>query len=126
LSERAAFDAEPSDLESAADGARLVEAARTRMPHFAQALTEIMGIGAHLAERIAGDATAEGLAIVAKGAHIGRAAFSALALLTIEQPTPDASALRLGAFDHVPQAGAERLLAFWKMRHPAQAHVRAA
>jgi hypothetical protein len=126
LQERAAFDAEPGDLESAADGARLVEAARTRPGEdFAHALTDIFGIGSHLAERIADDVSAEGLAIVAKGAHIGRAAFSAIALLTSGKATPDASAVRLSAFDVVPQAAAERMLAFWKMRHgvaPIAAH----
>lgn len=113
----ATHDPEPSDLDAASLSARLVEVARTKpRTDFADALTALCGLNETVVERILLDATGESLAILCKGAHLGRAAFSALAMLTGNQAA-DAAQQRLSAFDSVPQAGAEQLLKFWQMRH---------
>lgn len=123
----AEHDAEPADLESVTRGAHLVNAARTKSPaEFADAMVSLFALDPALAEDILFDATGEGLAILAKGARLGRAAFSALVLLTAAKDARGEAELRLAAFDSVPQAGAESLLKFWQSRSGAALHAHAA
>ena len=110
-----AHDPEPADLEQASLGASLVEAARTApQEKFVSSMAVLCGVDGDIAERILRDASGEGLAVLARGAHLGRAAYSALALLTGTASDPDR---KLGIFDGVPQAGAEALLQFWRGRN---------
>ncbi len=112
-----AHDPEPADLESATLGASLVQAARTTpQEQLSSRLAALCGLDGEIASRILQDASGEGLAVLARGAHLGRAAFSALALLTGTAPDPER---KLRVFDTVPQAGAEALLKFWKSRNGA-------
>lgn len=117
----ATHDPEPSDLDAASLGAQLVEVARTQARmEFGEALKALCGLNQTVVDRILLDATGESLAIVCKGAHLGRAAYSALAMLT------GPSEQRLAAFDAVPQAGAEHLLKFWQSRETGQVAQRVA
>ncbi|GEM_PF-544041 len=109
-----AHDPEPADLEQATLGASLVQAARTTpQEQLPSRLAALCGLDDEIATRILHDASGEGLAVLARGARLGRAAFSALALLTESAGDPER---KLGIFDSVPQAGAEALFRFWRQR----------
>ena len=84
-------------------------------------LGEFLRIDSATAGHILDDRSAESLAVACKGAHLGRATFSVMALLANER-SPDAldtSYAQLGQIDAIPQAGAERLLHFWRARREA-------
>jgi hypothetical protein len=103
-----------------ADEQEIVAAARSKTNgEFARAFASMLGIAAGTAERILQDHSAHALAIVCKGAHMNRATFSALALLT-EAANGDADTReRLASFDSVPLPAAERLLDHWRTKHAA-------
>ena len=65
--------------------------------------------------RILREPSGEALAAACKGAHLKRATFSALAVLFA--PESAEKERRLGAYDAVPQDGAESLVQFWRA-HP--------
>ena len=84
--------------------------------HAAVALGEFLRIDPATAGNILDDCSAEALAVACKGAHLARATFSAMVLLAGERSpdAPDASYARLGMIESIPQAGAERLLNYWR------------
>ena len=91
----------------------LIEAARARSRDgLANAFARALGLDGTLAARILDEPTGDALAAACKGAHLKRATYSTLALLM----APDAAAkeARLGAYDAVPQEGAESLMRFWR------------
>jgi hypothetical protein len=92
------------------DGAALVEAARTLNGAFKDRFAHMLALHDTVARAILGDASGQSLAVACKGAGLDRAAFSAIVLLTSHDPA------RLSHFDAVPQAGAERMLDFWRGR----------
>jgi hypothetical protein len=94
------------------DGDALIAAAR-QAGDFTGALADAAGVPRTIAERVVADVSGEALAVLCKGARVGRAAFSAVMLLKIGGP--------LDAFDGVPQHAAERLLRHWRTMHVAQA-----
>ncbi len=100
----------------------LVDALR-RSDHVdsAIALGEFLRIDAATAGAILDDRSTEALAVACKGAHLARATFSVIALLASERSPDalDANYARLGQIDAIPQAGAARLLRFWRARREA-------
>lgn len=85
-------------------------------------LAAFLRIDSATAGHILDDLSAEALAVACKGAHLGRATFSIVAMLAGAPDALDASHARLAMIDAVPQAGAERLLNFWRAhREPVQA-----
>ncbi len=76
-----------------------------------------LGISEATADEILADETAQSLALACKGVHMDRAAFSAIAVLSAKDRGLDDAYARLAAYDIVPEAAAERLLAFWRSRH---------
>ena len=106
---------------AAADAGVLVAVARDGKVHdFTERFGSIFGIAPHTAETILSDISGEALAVLCKGAHLDRAAFSALALLK-GTDTGDASA-RLSVFDTVPQHAAERLTRHWSIHNAPPEH----
>jgi len=101
----------------APNAAVLVAAARdARVRDFAERFGSAFGIAPRTAETILSDESGEALAVLCKGAHLDRAAFSALALL--KGAYADDTQARLAAFDTVPQHAAERLTRTWLIHHP--------
>jgi uncharacterized protein (DUF2336 family) len=98
----------------------IVAAARSRTNgEFTRAFASMLGIEAGTAERILLDSSGRALAIACKGAHMNRATFSALALLTEVANGDSDTRERLASFDSVPLTAAERLLVHWRTRHAA-------
>jgi hypothetical protein len=98
---------------AAPDAAFLVAAARdARVRDFAERFRSAFGIAPRTAETILSDESGEALAVLCKGAHLDRAAFSALALL--KGADAEGASARLAAFDTVPQHAAERLTRSWR------------
>jgi hypothetical protein len=92
-----------------ADAAELVAAARKTMNGaFADAFACALSLPADIARRVLRDGQAA--AVACKSAGIDRAAYSAIALLI------GADCARLAQYDDIPQAGAERLVEFWRTR----------
>jgi hypothetical protein len=80
------------------------------------ALGEFLRIDSATAGNILDDRSAEALAVACRGAHLARTTFSIMALLASEK-APDAldtNYTRLGIIDTIPEAGAERLLNYWR------------
>jgi hypothetical protein len=97
------------------DESALVSAARARpQDQFTQTFAEILGVAQGTADNILQDHTGHALAIACKGAHLGRATFSTLAVLSEAGLALEAARERLSSFDSVPLTGAERLLDFWR------------
>jgi hypothetical protein len=102
------------------DVAALIATARGKpQSEFAEAFAALLGIERTTAQHILGDHSARALAVACKGAHLGRATFSALALLTEAGAAMEEIHQRLSTFDGVPLTGAERLLHYWRTRHAA-------
>jgi len=103
-----------------ADEKEIVAAARSKTNgEFTQAFAHMLGIERDTAERILLDHSGRSLAIACKGAHMNRATFSALAVLTeVAGGTADMRE-RLSSFDSVPLTAAERLLIHWRGRRAA-------
>jgi hypothetical protein len=101
----------------------LIEALRNSAPvEAAIALAAFLRVDSTTAGNILDDRSAEALAVACKGAHLGRATFSIVAMLAGAPDAFDASHARLTQIDAVPQAGAERLLNYWRAhREPVQA-----
>ena len=87
------------------------------------ALAESLGVEPRMAQQILDDESGAALVVACKGAHIDRAAFSALALLT--RPGRDRSNAYtvLDTYDAMPISEATRVLRGW--REPAKAHAAA-
>lgn len=105
----------------AADAAFVIEAARNGTAcDFAESFAAAFAIAPRTAQAILADSSGEALAVLCKGAHVERAAFSALALLN------GAGEAALSAFDTVPQRAAERLTRYWQIHHAAPELARTA
>ncbi|MBU6299229.1 MAG: hypothetical protein KJS68_13405, partial [Alphaproteobacteria bacterium] len=116
-----AFD----DGGAAPDAAELIAAARdVRVRDFAQRLGDSVGIAARTARAVLADASGEALAVLCRGAHLDRAAFSALALLKI--PTDGDPLAQLAAYDGVPQRAAGRLTQHWRTHQAPHQHLEVA
>lgn len=103
-----------------ADEKKIVATARrTANGEFASAFAKMLGIEHGTAERILHDHSGRALAIACKGAHLTRATFSALALITEGGSGAVDTRERLSSFDSVPLTGAERLLNYWRRRNAA-------
>lgn len=101
----------------ALDEREIVAAARAKTNgEFSKSFAQLLGIEPATAQSILLDSSGRALAIACKGAHLTRAAFSALAVLTESGRGPDETRERLSTFDAVPEAGAERLLEYWRRR----------
>ncbi|HEY2032861.1 MAG TPA: DUF2336 domain-containing protein [Rhizomicrobium sp.] len=112
-------DGTPPEIPDA-DEKQIVAAARsTANGEFTSAFATMLGIESGTAERILHDHSARALAIACKGAHLTRATFSALALITEAGSGAVDTRERLSSFDIVPLTGAERLLGFWRTRSAA-------
>ena len=83
----------------------------------APVLTELIGVPAWVAAAAAVDVQA--LCVLARGAGINRATFSAIAILAGPARTVTENFQMLTAFDHVPENGARQLVQFWRARTPA-------
>jgi hypothetical protein len=107
----------PIPEEETIDEPRLIAAARQmRGKDFAQAFAQSMRLPEPMAQRVLGDRAGDALAVVCKGAGVKRATYSALALLARDDKASD-SDLRaewLAAIDGISEAGARRLLEFWR------------
>jgi hypothetical protein len=115
---------EPGDT-AAPDAALLVVAARDARAHdFTERFASAFGIEQGIVHAILSDVSGEALAVLCKGAHLDRAAFSALALL--QGTADDDTNKRLSAFDTVPQHAAERLTCYWQIHHAPPRHRQAA
>ncbi len=102
------------------DEAALVTAARSKQPdQFTEAFASLLGIARNTADRILHDHSGRALAVACKGAHLGRATFSALAVLSEAGMPLNAARERLSSFDSVPLTGAERLLDYWRSHKAA-------
>jgi hypothetical protein len=102
------------------DEAALVAAARSKpQDQFAQAFASLLGIERGTADHILHDHSGRALAVACKGAHLGRATFSALAVLSEAGMALDTARERLSSFDSVPLTGAERLLDYWRSHRAA-------
>lgn len=105
--------------------ARLVEATR-RMGRveFVATFAEFLRIPATTAQSILDDESGDALAVACKGAGVARATYSALVLFAAggaPEEGPEALYARLGALDSIPEAGARRMLAYWRRENGARA-----
>jgi hypothetical protein len=91
----------------------LIEAARSGQ-NLATALAESLGVDKTVANRILDDESGAKLAVACKGAHMERAAFSALALLTHPARDRSHAFVMLDTFDTVPAGEASRMLRNWQ------------
>jgi hypothetical protein len=91
----------------------LIEAARSGQ-NLAAVLAESLGVDKMVASRILEDESGAKLAVACKGAHMERAAFSALALLTHPARDRSHAFVMLDTFDTVPASEAGRMLRNWQ------------
>jgi hypothetical protein len=109
----------PGEIASDAEAeSSLVDALRNSdSVDAAIALGEFLRIDSATAGNILDDRSSEALAVACKGAHLARATYSIMALLASERAPDalDANYARLGLLDSIPQAGAERLLGYWRV-----------
>jgi Uncharacterised protein conserved in bacteria (DUF2336) len=99
------------------DEREIITAARAKTNgEFSKSFAQLLGIEPATARSILLDRSARALAIACKGAHLTRAAFSTIALLTESGRGAAETRDRLSTFDAVPEAGAERLLEYWRRR----------
>src|SRR5581483_29131 len=94
-------------------GHQLVEMAR-HGGDLVAALAENLAVPSYVAAQILADESGVALALACKGAHLDRAAFSALALLTRPQRDRAHAFAMLDAFDTVPVSEASRKLRGWR------------
>ncbi|HEY5347234.1 MAG TPA: hypothetical protein VIJ72_03505, partial [Rhizomicrobium sp.] len=91
---------------------RLLAAARTSRNCDID-FAHILDLPGAIAAEILGDPSGRSLAIACKGAHVSRATFSALALLS-NPDAPDCEA-RLSSYDDVSPHAAMRMLQSWRI-----------
>ena len=95
------------------DAQALVDAARNGKDLTA-ALAQSLGVNENMARQILDDDSGSALAVACKGAHIERAAFSALALLTSPKRERSHAFAVLDVFDNVPESEAANALRGWR------------
>lgn len=109
---------EDGEVRAPCDPAALIEVARDETSReFAHRAGRQFRIATGTAGAILADGSAEALAVLCKGTHAGRAAFSTLAILRF--PGGDVEE-RLSIYDDIPQHGAERLAHHWQAHYPAE------
>ena len=91
----------------------LIEAARTGSD-LVCVLSERLGVSRTIAGDILHDESGAKLAVACKGAHMDRAAFSALALLIHPARDRSHAFVMLDTFDNVPLSEASRMLHTWQ------------
>ena len=101
------------------DEAALMGAVRTSAHGaFAPALARFLDVPDEVASRCVADASGEGLALLCRGAHLSRLAFSTIVMLT------DASLVsaqrKLEAYDRTSAEVAARMVQFWRAQHKAR------
>ncbi|MGB8366025.1 MAG: DUF2336 domain-containing protein [Rhizomicrobium sp.] len=99
------------------DETALLDAARAlRGAEFVATFARFLEIPAAVAKRILDDESGNGLAVACKGAHLGRATFSALVVLKAAdlRTDPAGRTACLAAFEGIPGAGAQQLLHYWR------------
>jgi uncharacterized protein (DUF2336 family) len=102
-----AFEPSPIDEPS------LIRAARDYPPEtFAQTFARLLGIPLATAGRAIADVSGEGLVILCKGAHLSRATFSTIAMLT--DASLDSAQRKLELFETVPEEISARMVQFWR------------
>ncbi|HXC56845.1 MAG TPA: hypothetical protein VNU97_16215 [Rhizomicrobium sp.] len=97
------------------DAQSLLTAARAARG-FAGELARIAAVPDAVAEALLADTSSRGLAVLAKGAGVNRATFSAVAILAGPARSVHENFAMLGVFDRVPHNGAAQLVAFWRAR----------
>jgi len=108
---QAAMDDEFAPLP--VDEPSLIRAAREYPPEtFAQTFARLLGIPLVTAARAIADASGEGLVILCKGAHLSRATFSTIAMLT--DASLDSAQRKLELFEIVPEDISARMVQFWR------------
>jgi len=107
----AANDDEPAGEDAAPDPRPLLAAARCEGDLSERAAAQFH-IPADTAQAILADPSGEALAVLCKGAHLDRAAYSALAVLRVVGD--DDRFARLKLYDDIPLHAAERLTRFWQ------------
>jgi hypothetical protein len=107
----------PADEPAGIDEDALLAVARNAGGRFSAGLGHALGVARETAEEILRDVSGQALAIACKGARTGRATFSALAVLADRSRAAEDSYLRLATYDAVPQAAADRMLAFWRAQN---------
>ncbi len=122
---RNAGDATQEGASPEFDEELMLDLARSERTQFVPALASALGVLPPTAADIIGDISGQSLAIACKGAHAGRATFSALAVLCDKTRAAEDSYLRLAAYDGIPLSAAERMLASWR-NHAAAAQTEAA
>jgi hypothetical protein len=100
----------------AIDEARLIAAARDAKSNLPRLFAHVLGLSESTAREILDDSAAQSLALACRAVHMSRAGFSALAVMSDRMRAAEDSYLRLAVYDTVPQAAAERMLAFWRAR----------
>jgi DNA-binding XRE family transcriptional regulator len=116
----ALVDSQDDAAATDTDESALIAAARGKpQDQFTDAFAQLLGIERKTADSILHDQSGRALAVACKGAHLGRATFSALAIITKSGTAPDTSRERLSSFDSIPVTGAERLLTYWRSRSAA-------
>ena len=115
-------DAPPDKAANRVDEGALIAAARKSChEELAAQFARTLGVDGVLARRILHEPSGEALAAACKGVHLKRATFSTLALLFAPADGRQ-NEERLGAYDGVPQQGAENLIRFWRAHAPAAEH----
>jgi hypothetical protein len=103
------------------DEPAVVKAARAG-DDFNDAFAAAFGIPSETAARILADASAQSLALAAKGAHLSRATFSALVLLVCPGKPSDIET-RLAAYESADAHIAAAMLAYWRGRNHTHAEA---
>ena len=107
-------------VSSAIDEPSLIRAAREYPSEtFAQTFARLLGIPLATAVRAIADASGEGLVILCKGAHLSRATFSTIAMLT--DVSLDSGQRKLELFETVPEEISARMVAQRGTRQPIAA-----
>ena len=116
----------PSGGPDYVDEATLLEAARSDGEDFPAIFASALGVCDTIVSEILADASVQSLALACKGIRVGRATFSAIAILSDQMRGTDESYSRLSVYDTVPECAAERMLAFWRNQRETQGYDKAA
>ncbi|HEY2069788.1 MAG TPA: DUF2336 domain-containing protein [Rhizomicrobium sp.] len=115
-------EAPPADARVPVDETALIVSARGNpRDSFGELLAQALDLPPDIAARILHDGSGEALAIAIKGAHLSRAAYSTLAMLSGGALGPEETLARLAVYESVPERGAESLLNFWRGRNAKHA-----
>jgi hypothetical protein len=109
------------------DEESLLASARGDTSEFIAAFANALGVRDTTANEILSDSSVQSLALACKGIRVGRATFSAIAVLSDRMRATEDSYSRLAVYDTVPECAAERMLAYWRtQRRETQSFDKAA